>query len=250
MKNILISIVTILITVLIIIIMVKGIKIGKIEILSIVDIKTKSEKLDQDIENLNVLKNVTYKKKLSDLEASTKTLTTNKQNYLDIASISTDEEIKEATQEQTYSMEFLWNKVGGYATKEGLTLKWVVTATGTGNKYTLNFTLNGSYIGIINYISDIENDSELAFRVENFKMTSGTSENQVTATFNVLNIGIKGESTTTSIINSNNTSSTEDTTSTTTDTTTNTTTNTQNSITDVEDKDTTAEDIIDAAVGQ
>lgn len=243
MKNILISVITVLLTILIIVAMIKGIAIGKIEILSVTDIKINSDELDKKIEDLNVLKNVTYKKKISDLEVSTKTLTTNKQKYLDLASVSTDEEIKQANQEQTYAMEFLWNKVGNYATKEGLTLKWVVTPTGTGNKTTLSFTLNGSYIGIINYIADIENDADLSFRIENFKVTTGSSENQLNATFTVSNIGIKQESTNSRV------------TSTTTNNNTNTNTNTnteketeKKDITDVEDTDTSAEDRIDAAV--
>lgn len=241
MKNILISVITVLLTILIIVAMVRGITIGKIEILSVADIKINSDELDKKIEDLNILKNVTYKKKLNDLEISTKTLTTNKQKYLDLASISTDEEIREANQEQTYAMEFLWNKVGNYATKEGLTLKWVVTPTGTGNKTTLSFTLNGSYIGIINYISDIENDADLSFRIENFKVTTGSSENQLNATFTVSNIGIKQENT-----NSKVTNTTTKTTSTNTEKDTNTTE--KKDITNVEDTDTSAEDRIDAAV--
>ncbi len=61
-------------------------------------------------------------------------MTTAKQKYLEVASLSTDEQIKAANQEPVYSMEFLWDKVGSYATREGLKLKWVVTPTGTTNK--------------------------------------------------------------------------------------------------------------------
>lgn len=196
MKNILMTIISILLTALIIICMVKGITIGKFQILSIPEIKTASLKLDSEIENLNNLKNVTYKKKLGDLESSIKNLTTAKQKYLDLASISTDIEIQQANQEQTYAMEFLWDKVGTYATREGITLTWNVVSTGINNKYNLNFTVTGSYIGIINYIYSLENDSELAFRIENFKITS--AGNDVTATFAVSNIGIKEETITTS----------------------------------------------------
>ena len=196
MKNILITIISILLTVLIIICMAKGSTIGKVQILSIPEIKTASLKLDSEIENLNNLKNVTYKKKLDDLEASIKNLTTAKQKYLDLASISTDTEIQQANQEQTYAMEFLWDKVGTYATREGIKLTWNVVSTGVNNKYSLNFTVTGSYIGIINYIYSLENDSELAFRIENFKIVSAGAD--VTATFTVSNIAIKEESITTS----------------------------------------------------
>ena len=96
-------------------------------------------------------------------------------------------------------MEFLWEKVGSYATKEGVTLKMDVTSTGLNNKYTLNFTTSGSYVGVISYIYSLENDSELAFRIENFKMVSGGSSTQasssgtVTGTFSVNNVSIETE---------------------------------------------------------
>lgn len=227
MKNILISVISILLTVIIIICMFRGISIGQFKILSIPEIKLSSMKLDSEIEELNNLKNATYKKKLNDLQSSIKNLTSAKQSYLDLASISTDTEIQQANQEQTYAMEFLWNKVGTYATNQGLALTWNVVSTGVNNKYTLNFTITGSYIGIINYIYSLENDSELAFRIENFKIVSAgaassnsnsnsnssTQDNtKVTATFTVSNIGIKEEtvtSLTTSSSNTNNTNKNE-----------------------------------------
>ena len=201
MKDILITVISILLTVVIIICMVKGLTVGSFRILSISNIKQESLNLDNEVEELNNLKNVTYKKKIDDLQTATKYLTTAKQKYLDLASVSSDEEIQEANLEQTYAMEFLWNKVGSYATKEGVTLKWDVSSTGVNNKYTLNFTTTGSYVGVISYIYALENDSDLAFRIENFKMTA--SGENVTATFTVNNVAIKAE--TISSASSNNT---------------------------------------------
>mgnify|MGYP005905189749 FL=1 len=201
MKDILITVISILLTVVIIICMVKGLTVGSFRILSISNIKQESLNLDNEVDELNNLKNVTYKKKIDDLQTATKYLTTAKQKYLDLASVSSDEEIQEANLEQTYAMEFLWNKVGSYATKEGVTLKWDVSSTGVNNKYTLNFTTTGSYVGVISYIYALENDSDLAFRIENFKMTA--SGENVTATFTVNNVAIKSE--TISSASSNNT---------------------------------------------
>ena len=201
MKDILITVISILLTVVIIICMVKGLTVGSFSILRISKIKQESLNLDNEVDELNNLKNVTYKKKIDDLQTATKYLTTAKQKYLDLASVSSDEEIQEANLEQTYAMEFLWNKVGSYATKEGVTLKWDVSSTGVNNKYTLNFTTTGSYVGVISYIYALENDSDLAFRIENFKMTA--SGENVTATFTVNNVAIKAE--TISSASSNNT---------------------------------------------
>ena len=91
MKNILITVISLLLTALIIICMVKGLTIGDFNILSIASIKEGSLNLDNAIEELNNLKNVTYKKKVDDLQTTTKNLTTAKQKYLDLASVSTDQ---------------------------------------------------------------------------------------------------------------------------------------------------------------
>ena len=56
MKNILITVISVLMTVLIIITMIKGLTIGNIKILSIADIKQNSMDLDKKIEDLNVWK--------------------------------------------------------------------------------------------------------------------------------------------------------------------------------------------------
>ena len=149
MKNIIRMIATLVATALVILLMVKGLSIGSIKVYSISEIIEENSKLDNEINDLNKLKNEDYKKSLDSLSSSTKSLETSKQSYLDEASISTDSEIKEATISQNYSMEYLWNKVGSYATEEGVNLKWEVQSSGSG-KYTLNFTVVGSYIAIIN----------------------------------------------------------------------------------------------------
>lgn len=190
MKNILRVILTVLVTILVILLMVKGLSIGSLKIYSISGIIEENKKIDEEIDALNKLKNEDYKKAMDNLNDSAKKLTTAKQSYLDEASISTDSEIKEATISQNYSMEYLWNKVGTYATEEGLKLKWDVQSAGSG-KYTLSFTITGTYISIINYVYDIENDSDLGFTILNFKI-SGSDE--LTATFSVNDVAIKSES--------------------------------------------------------
>lgn len=192
MKNIIRMIATLVATALVILLMVKGLSIGSIKVYSISEIIEENSKLDNEINDLNKLKNEDYKKSLDSLSSSTKSLETSKQSYLDEASISTDSEIKEATISQNYSMEYLWNKVGSYATEEGVNLKWEVQSSGSG-KYTLNFTVVGSYIAIINYVYDVENDSDLGFTILNFKMTGSDS---LTATFSVHDVSIKAESVT------------------------------------------------------
>ena len=110
MKNIIRMIATLVATALVILLMVKGLSIGSIKVYSISEIIEENSKLDNEINDLNKLKNEDYKKSLDSLSSSTKSLETSKQSYLDEASISTDSEIKEATISQNYSMEYLWKK--------------------------------------------------------------------------------------------------------------------------------------------
>ena len=108
MKNILMTVISLLLTGLIIIVIVKGISVGNFKILSIKDIKEESMQMDADIEKLNELKNTDYKKKVSDLQDATKSLTKSKNDYLDIASMSSDEEIKQVIKFK----HILWNSYG------------------------------------------------------------------------------------------------------------------------------------------
>ena len=50
--------------------------------------------------------------------------------------------------------------------------------------YDLDFTLVGNYVGITDFIYDIENDEELNFEIQNFKISSqiGASSNNVEST--------------------------------------------------------------------
>lgn len=95
-------------------------------------------------------------------------------------------------------MEYLWSKLGGYATKEGVNLKLEVQ-TSDENNDTLKFTVKGSYVGIINYLTAIEDDDDLGFRIEQFKVSSVDSEELLTASFNVSNVRIKEENVSTPV---------------------------------------------------
>ena len=109
-------------------------------------------------------------------------------------------------------MEYLWSKLGGYATKQGVNLKLEVQ-TSDENNDTLKFTVKGSYVGIINYLTAIEDDGDLGFRIEQFKISSVDSEALLTASFNVSNVRIKEETVTTPVTvgEDNSTSETENT---------------------------------------
>ena len=67
----------------------------------------------------------------------------------------------------------------------------VVTSGTAQDVYNLKFTVTGSYISITDFISDIENDSTLGFKIEEFKMSPSGSEGDLQATFTCKEISIK-----------------------------------------------------------
>lgn len=196
MKKMLFIVLDVLLVVIICLCILKGFNIGSFRILSFQDIKNSNEELTNIIANANG-KNDEYNSQLAKIKTDTEALTKAKKDYLDLMTVSTDSEIQEALQTKTYSIEYLWSQVGNHATKEGVVTKMEVSSSSVGDpeRRNLNFTATGSYLSITNFISDIENDSDLDFTIDNFDMTTGK------ATFVVKDIKIKKENT--SVSNNN-----------------------------------------------
>lgn len=191
MKKLLISILIALIAILCILSATNGIKIGGINILGISEIKNKSNILDKTIQNATKIASTDFPKATADIETDVKKLQEEKKNYEDMVTVSTDEQVQTATQFQKYEIEYLWTVVGNHATSEGVVIKMdLVKGTGE-NNYNLNFTANGSYIGIVDFISDIENDAVLGFKIEEFKMLPNNDTSDLQATFTCKDITIK-----------------------------------------------------------
>ena len=195
MKKLLISVIIILILILTGMTIIKGIEIGNIKILGILEIKKENEKLDEKVKQATKLASTDYQKKMDDLDSETKKLETEKSNYEDMVSVSTDSQVETANQSSNYMSDFLWIRVENHAKSVGVTMKMDITRSSTGaeNVYNLNFTATGSYVGIEEFITGIEDDSKLGFKIENFSMTS-SSENgaEVQATFVCKDIKIQG----------------------------------------------------------
>ncbi len=176
-----------------------GITIKDFHVLSWKEIQTNNEQLDQNIENLDKLITVTFKNEQSNLNESYKQLLIKKNEYADLVLYSSETDIEKATRTEMYETEFLWTKLGNYATKNnGIDMKIDVVkgSSGEENVYNLNFTLVGEYAYISDFISSIENDTKLGFRINNFLLVpvasnsdSGNS-NSLQATFTVENVGI------------------------------------------------------------
>ena len=121
--------------------------------------------------------------------------------------------------------------MGNYATSEGVVIRIDVVNGSASEVYNLKFTATGSYISITDFISDIENDSTLGFKIEEFKILPASSGENLQATFVCKDISIKDVSAVSNIYTEQEIieDDTENTTNTTNSTTNNTTNNTTNS---------------------
>lgn len=69
--------------------------------------------------------------------------------------------------------------------KEGIELKLDIKEASSGKgKYDLDVTLSGEYIGITDFLYDIEKDDTLGFKVLNFKIQPMSSSTSTTNTNN------------------------------------------------------------------
>lgn len=206
--------------------LINGFQIGNFQILSISQLEEQNKSLKQKIEDVNILIDEKYPKTMSELKQSNSNMKSSKEEYLKYTNLSSDDEIIKAMQQESYAIEFLWAKIGNHATSQGVNLKLEIASnsTGSSNLNDLRFTIQGSYIGITNFIFAIEDDTELNFRIKNFKLLP-YQDSILQGTFTVTDIAIQGNTSTQSITNNastQNSNTTEN--NTVNDTTTNNTT--------------------------
>jgi len=254
MKKLLILILIALLLALVFIIAINGVSMGKFEILGIRGIQSKSIELDEKIQEAGKLAQKDFKQAVSDVENTAQELESKKEEYLNLLPQNLEDGSQTLPTLKRYEIETLWVKIGNHATSEGTVIKMDVVQGGTGiempstetgasnttstssnqdySYYNLNFTVNGSYISITDFISDIENDDELGFKIEDFKLVPSSSGADLQATFTCKDILIKKVEQTTNTTTQNNTTNTNNTANTTNSTNntnnTNSTTNTTN----------------------
>ena len=184
MRKLLISILLVLLIIMVTFCIKDGINIGPLHVLGVEGINNKNEELTQKI-NETKTANDNYTESLNKLKQDIESLTKSKEACLSLINISTDSQLQEATQTKNYTIEYLWSKVGNHATQEGVKIKMDITS---GTIYrNLKFTVTGNYLAITNFITALENDSNLEFTIDEFSMT------QNECTFTVKNVKIQQE---------------------------------------------------------
>ena len=181
MRKVLISILVGLLLICSVFFMVNG--FTKMKVMGVRGIDEKDSKIENKINELSNVISVTYTGALTNLKQATNKLIDSKTEYENQAALSNINSSSYASKLEAYDIDYLWTKLGNYAKDENVVIKIEVTSGGaSSNLYNLNFTVAGSYVGTTDFIYDIENDSKLGFKIDNFKMSSG-SNSEVTGTF-------------------------------------------------------------------
>lgn len=172
MRKILLSIIIVLLLVITYFSLFKGIEIGNFKISSIKQIDENSKLLDEKILEANNKIDIDYPKKREDLKQANDKMKEAEEKYAAETNASSDKELEAALQIESFDIEKLWTKLGNYAKAEEVNLKLELKSSSSGSTDTkdLSFTVNGSYVGITNFIYDIEDDDQLKFRIYNYKM--------------------------------------------------------------------------------
>lgn len=160
-----------------------GLTFSSVNALSYESITKKNTELNTAIANLNNLNKTEYGAMVSKLESAKSNFDTNQKAYETLAASASEKDIAEANKEEKYLLDYLWIKIGNYANENDIK---VLIDPDISNRL-VNFDVTGSYISIINFIYDLENDEELAFDVDNLIM-EGADTADTKATFTVSNV--------------------------------------------------------------
>lgn len=219
MRKILLSIIIVLLLVITYFSLFKGIEIGSLKISSIKQIDENSKLLEEKTLEANNYIDIEYPKKREELKQANDKMQDTKKRYLDETNASSDTEIQSALEIESFDIEKLWTKLGNHAKAEEVNLKLVINNSSSGSTDTkdLSFTVNGSYVGITNFIYDIEDDDQLKFRIYNYKMLP--YQNRILqATFIVKDVRITSTSLNEALPSSNEVSASQNTNTQNTDT--------------------------------
>ena len=156
--------------------------LAKLNIKGARGIDEKDAQIESKISELSNIISMTYTGAESNLKQAANKLIDSKTEYENQAALSNSNSSSYASKLETYDIDYLWTKLGNYAKDENVVIKIEVTSGGaSANLYNLNFTVTGSYVGTTDFIYDIENDSKLGFKIDNFKMITGENSEVIGA---------------------------------------------------------------------
>jgi len=187
MKDKVMIIIFLIILMLLIVAMFLGIKIGGFNISSLSQLKEKNVELSEKMAVASKLTSVDYPQNIETLESTYDEYNIQKEKYEQMSGFTNGDK-KKIYEKKQYDIGYLWKIIGKYAGTYNIGIGMQVQNSSTEGLYDLHFNVKGQYVNISQFIANIENNSDLYFRIYNFKM-NGNSE-VVNASFVVKDINI------------------------------------------------------------
>lgn len=176
----------------------RGISLGIARIKSFSIIQENFKELTDKIESINEKSNVVFANKKAELDKQFEEFTTLKQDYeKKIKSYSKNDD--KAKNIFVYDIDFLWARIGTHATSEAVDIDLDIAENSSGTTAVGNyclcdfyFTVRGEYRDITAFIYHMEDDEELSFSIENFKLLP-LEKGKLVATFKVTEMPLNKE---------------------------------------------------------
>ncbi len=157
-----------------------------VDVPSYQEVTNNKKELDSKLTSLKTKNDNELVMEENKVETSMKTYEARKQEYDMLAMTASEKEIAEANKIERYLLDYLWIKVGNYASDNDVKFKM----TPNTNEQTLTFDITGKYISVINFIYDLENDLDLNFEINGIVIQGGSTSEIVKANFNVEGIRV------------------------------------------------------------
>lgn len=169
------------------IIMGMNFSIFKINILPYNQIVELGATLNSKLDRIDVLNSSDILTARNNVDTEKANFEAKRNEYAELEANASEEEIAEANKKQEYLLDYLWIIIGNYANDNNVKFKMTTDEV----NLRINFDITGSYISIINFIYDIENDENLKFNLNGIEMASSTSADTTKASFSVDGITVK-----------------------------------------------------------
>ena len=166
-----------------------GMELSRLDfkVLSFNEIKAQGDSLNTKLKKIDTLNSTEIMTARNNVNTEKANFEAKRDEYAKLEANASEEEIAEANKKQEYLLDYLWIIIGNYANDNNVKFKMTTDDV----NLRINFDITGSYISIINFIYDIENDENLKFNLNGIEMASSTSEDSTKASFSVDGITVK-----------------------------------------------------------
>ena len=158
-----------------------------INVLSYNQIIEQGSSLDSKLKRINTLNTSEIVSARNNVETEKANFEAKRDSYAKLEANASEEEIAEANKKQEYLLDYLWIIIGNYANDNNVKFKMTTDEV----NLRINFDITGSYVSIINFIYDIENDENLKFNLNGIEIASSSSADTTKASFSVDGVTVK-----------------------------------------------------------